>query len=256
MDESIEAAIRMSETEAEQREQSDLHDALLRSKVHMPPLRDDVVMLKLSRRTTDVVNELLKSPLLQDVRSRVMDAGCQILPEWSSGAVLLVPLTAEQVFEAEIELRAHHILARRCDMTSIKDALSALPKRRRPKVKFELGSADRDDAGDGSDNPEEANVDLEGAGEEVERTGPLPGMRVNGSDGPLSREGGRSSSSDALSASDGKHSPRRIELIVEKTFLNFPLPKDDTSECSRNAQSAPCGSLGHAEPPNPRRWRP
>merc|ERR1712203_245766 len=94
--------------------------------------------------------------------------------------------------------------ARRCDKRCIKAALSALPKRRRPKVKFELGSADldRDDAADGSDNPEEANVDLEAAGEEVERAGPLPGMRINGSDGHLSREGGRSSSSDALSASD------------------------------------------------------
>ena len=45
------------------------------------------------------------SPHLSGVIERVTKAGCEVLPDWAAGAVLLVPLTQEQVAEAGITNR-------------------------------------------------------------------------------------------------------------------------------------------------------
>ena len=45
---------------------------------------------------------ILRSEALSAFRARVEGAGCEVMPEWACGAILLVPMTAEQVAEADI----------------------------------------------------------------------------------------------------------------------------------------------------------
>merc|ERR1712139_464741 len=81
----------------------------------------------------DVNTALLSSPPLSAVIERVIQAGCEVCPEWTP-AKLLVPLTQEMVGELGIELRAHHIVAHEGDKQLIEAALRTLPCRRRPTL--------------------------------------------------------------------------------------------------------------------------
>ena len=57
----------------------------------------------------DLVTSLLSEKHLAGPIEGVVDAGCEVRPEWTS-AVLLVPLTQGQVEELGVELSVHHIL--------------------------------------------------------------------------------------------------------------------------------------------------
>ena len=59
------------------------------------------------------------------------------MPEWACGAILLVPMTAEQVAEAGLALKAHHVVALESDRDCVAEALQGVPCRRRPVVKAE-----------------------------------------------------------------------------------------------------------------------
>ena len=59
---------------------------------------------------------ILRSEALSACRARVEGAGCQVMPEWACGAILLVPMTAEQVAEAGLALKAHNVWALESDM--------------------------------------------------------------------------------------------------------------------------------------------
>ena len=39
---------------------------------------------------------------LEAVRAQVEDAGCDILPDWANGAIILAPLTEQQAEEADV----------------------------------------------------------------------------------------------------------------------------------------------------------
>ena len=38
------------------------------------------------------------------------EAGCEVLPDWARGAIVLVPLAEKEAKDAGVELRAHHIV--------------------------------------------------------------------------------------------------------------------------------------------------
>merc|ERR1740122_815884 len=59
------------------------------------------------------------------------------MPEWACGAILLVPLTADQVMEAGWSLKGHNLVALERDRESVAEALKLLPRKRRPQIKPE-----------------------------------------------------------------------------------------------------------------------
>jgi len=208
--EEIADALARSEADAAEQENTDIAAALLHSKVDAPPLSgDNVVVLRLSSRSADIEEKLLAAPALAQCRDLVADAGCEVLPSWANGAVLLVPLTVAQVEEAGLELRAHHIVALEPDRARVEEAIADLPYRRRPKVRPEHQTMGPRDA------------------EQV-----LESQHARGSNdvGPLEDA--------AFEGLDGQETSNRIEISVERTFVHFPDRKD-AAECSVKALSAP-----------------
>ncbi|CAE7942954.1 hecd-1, partial [Symbiodinium necroappetens] len=103
-----------------------------------PPYESDmpehVVLLQLSRCGTKVKEALLSSPGLAERLQYVVDAGCEVTPAWASGAVLLAPLTEEKVIEADLKLRAHHVVAFESDTDRVRAALRGMPCKSRHKI--------------------------------------------------------------------------------------------------------------------------
>jgi len=128
-------------------ENSMLMIAIQRSRADLPALSgDDVVLYRLTRmaRLPEVTSTLLESPLLLPCRERVIDAGCEISPSWSSGAKFFVPCTQQLIAELEqdtgFEILDKHILALRSDKEVIIRALKSLPRKIRPHVSAEHGT--------------------------------------------------------------------------------------------------------------------
>ena len=61
------------------------------------------VLLSLSHTGVKVKDALLKAECLADCRQDVIDAGCELHPEWANGAVLLMPLTELQAQDNQLE---------------------------------------------------------------------------------------------------------------------------------------------------------
>jgi len=218
-------ALRASTDEAVTAYNADLAKTLSLSKIDRGGLSDDsIVVLRLSCRTIEVEQKLLDSVDLLDIRKRVVEAGCELIPEWGCGAIFLVPLTQDMIIEANIdELRAHHVLALEDDVDRIRGALAEIPKRRRPKVKS-IGGGTVQDPPDEVASPQ---------GNQSDPSQDLP----------------RQSCTEALAS-------EQISLTVECTFWSYLEPKI-VSECSRVTQSAPSSTPiaeGMTSSKNPRRW--
>ena len=97
------------------------------------------VLLSLSHTGVKVKDALLKAECLEDCRQDVVDAGCDLQPEWANGAVLLMPLTELQAQDNQLELRPHHVVALKGDKERVLAALQTLPCRSRPKIREEQG---------------------------------------------------------------------------------------------------------------------
>jgi len=147
---------------------SDLAKAILLSKADMPlsgvPLSSDgVVILRLTRkaRSPEVQEALTTSPTLSKCHQRVLEAGCDIMPDWAGGAKLLVPLTTEQLEESGHELSDHHVVALTSDVEHIRAALYNIRFPDRPKITFDsrterhTPAAECTGAGTGGDGPTE-----------------------------------------------------------------------------------------------------
>ena len=93
--------------------------------------RGVVVVLRLTKRNSDVLDVLLMDEFLQKVRAEVEEAGCEVLPDWARGAIVLVPLTEKEAMDAGVELRAHHIVIVQEYQSHVARALSSIPKKRR-----------------------------------------------------------------------------------------------------------------------------
>jgi hypothetical protein len=107
-----------------------LMQALQNSKQTIPrtgfPLNSDgVVVQRLTRmaRSPQLREHLKTTPTLAQCRERVEDAGCSLEPAWGDGAQLFVPLTQEQVAEAELELSFDHVVLLSSDTEQFKAAL-------------------------------------------------------------------------------------------------------------------------------------
>jgi len=156
--------------EGDPNEVDEFMKAIRRSRADLPVLSNDgAVLYRLTRkaRLPEVTSILLESPLLFHCRKRVTDAGCEICPSWSSGWYFL-PCTEQQISELEqagFEIQDHHILALRSDKEPIKEALSSLPRKKRPHVSAEHGT------------PEDFSAQCGGVGDSVEDmdedTGPM-----------------------------------------------------------------------------------
>lgn len=132
----VQTALRESEAHAIQQEQQDVTEALLRSKSDLPAVKYEI--LRLSACSGEITHTLLHSDKLAWCRNRVANAGAQfaLLPEWANGALLLVPVTSQEIADAGIDLHAHHIVAEKGDVESINAALATIPRRhKRPKLK-------------------------------------------------------------------------------------------------------------------------
>lgn len=121
-----------------------LSDALLRSKIGSASVLGegevtglgDILVLRLTRmaRSAEVTAIFLGSPILEYCRLRMTAAGHDIMPPWAGGAKLLVPLDQGLVEEANVVLQHFHIVAYSTDVEKLKQALSAMPCRERPKL--------------------------------------------------------------------------------------------------------------------------
>mmetsp|Transcript_93713 Transcript_93713/g.201116 ORF Transcript_93713/g.201116 Transcript_93713/m.201116 type:complete len:310 (+) Transcript_93713:60-989(+) len=138
--------------EALQREQADVQEALLRSKAE-PKSKDGVLVTRLSFHSPNIMVRIRES--LAELVERVLEAGCDVQPEWAHGAVLLVPLTEMQLREAEIALKAHNIVVLERDLGHVQEVLRGLPRRRRPQLKPECHDQEGMQTGNGS-SPDDA----------------------------------------------------------------------------------------------------
>jgi len=224
----LETAITQSMAEEELAAQENVYvaQAILRSKADAILVSEDdcVVVMRLKRigQATHVRSILSNSAHLQHARELVLEAGCEVLPQWCA-AVLLVPITQETLAETGVELRAHHIVARRSDFESICQALSEMPRRQRPSLYAPPCSAtvaQKDMEDDGAD---EATIVSESR---------HPGFEDRNVEGECNQQ---------------------FEVEIQHTFIHISCPKD-ISEVSRMAESEPCTSAIGQQPVNPRRW--
>ncbi|CAE8667845.1 unnamed protein product, partial [Polarella glacialis] len=168
-----------------------------------------------------VAHEIFQSPDLEKCRAMVLEAGCELRPEWAGGAWLLLPLTREQFEEAGLETTPVHIIALSRDEDALRRALKAVPKEKRPKLRTEnhdadgpCGASQRADAG--SDD-EESMARQVGSG--------------------MGQEHREEEEWFAGAASRAGSSGDRIEIAVERTFVHFPIPRED--QASSVCKSAP-----------------
>ena len=155
----------------------------------------------------DVLDVLLQDECLQDVRAQVEEAGCDVLPDWACGAIVLVPLMEKEARAAGMELRAHHIVIVQEHQVHVERALTAIPKRRRPRAR----RADPEYINSSTTEVLPPNHDAAVDPEHLVYT---------------------------PDHSDNCNAPWHFEWHVERTFVHFPLPQ--TEENSRSVKSEPC----------------
>ena len=151
-----------------------------------------------------------------------------------------MPLTPEQIAEAGVQLRAHHIVARLCDAELFVAALRKLPRRRRPTLDVPQPSEDSvgwHDFG-GSDQSPNFTDDFLGLGHSSDEHEAM-GTQTNQ---PCSSEAERQP--EDLFAMLG--------YTVEHTF--YTLKEKDVSQASNFTSSAPAGTTTSRQPQNPRVW--
>jgi hypothetical protein len=139
-DEKLGQAIDESLAEVIERENSDLVEAIVRSKADAPlEFSDDgVIVLRLDRRARapEVASALLEAPALSSCRARVEQAGCELRPPWANGAWLLVPMTKDLYEESGLHTRSMHILVLSQDEGAVRQALQEkVPNKKRPQLR-------------------------------------------------------------------------------------------------------------------------
>ena len=155
-----------------------------------------------------VLEALLRSPILDECRARVVEAGCEVLPGFANGAKCFVPLTAQQMAECSFELQPQHVVALQGGRSLLERALADVPSRKRLQLKM-------------------------GQRAETKRTHPTLGDQ----DSPEVGDGHPSIVEDAQLG----------RLLIRHTFIHYQSPAG-SSEASVVCQSAPCGTSGAPEP--------
>jgi hypothetical protein len=139
----VEGTTQNSEAAALQKDADELMRGVLESKIEiqktgLPLSFDGVVVLRLTSRarSQEVRGAILNCPSVAPALDHIREAGCSPQPDWSGGhdgPVLLVPLTKEQVDEANVELTYHHIVTPMSLSNSIRHALKSIAKDKRGK---------------------------------------------------------------------------------------------------------------------------
>jgi len=226
----LQEALRQSDVEELQREGRDVQEALMRSKADAWSA-DGVALSRLTFHSPEIALFLLDSHFLAGCRSRVESAGCEVRPPWANGALLLVPVTEEQIDEADIQLKPHNIVMLNSDVELVAQALAQLPRRKRPQLKPECHAEDKP-----LQIPTSAGYH------------PSCSNEIEIKHSTSSQHGGEDQQIGTWMQDVG--------LIVERTFLNFRLA-NEVSEASTMVQSAPAAGAAPPEPAhmNPHRWR-
>jgi len=138
----------------------DLLIAMRNSRSELPPLSNDgVVIFRLTRKANaPQVNELLFDPTgpLAALHQRVLEADCEVAPEWSPVKALFVPCTEAQMEELVegtegsggplYELSKEQIIALQTDEALLDGALRAMSKKHRAKLRRETLADSREEA--------------------------------------------------------------------------------------------------------------
>ncbi|CAE7302140.1 unnamed protein product [Symbiodinium sp. CCMP2592] len=147
------------ESGPDQHSTSDLLVAIRNSKSenpHPPLSGDGVVIFRITRKANaEEVDAILFDATgpLWSLHRRVLEAGCEVRPEWSPARALFVPLTQPQLQELEqaqegnlYEMGKLHLLAMESDGELIKDAFNhAIPRKVRPKLRRETLRMDEEE---------------------------------------------------------------------------------------------------------------
>merc|ERR1712007_112611 len=135
-------------------------------------------------------------------------------PAWSNGALLLVPMTQQQIIEAGIYLESHNILMLASDEQLVKHALAKLVRRKRPELKpehYPHGKPAR-----ACTDIKSRNVEAQhGSSRECNVIKTTAVTRLRGTQAP-------DRSDDRMVGAWMQD----IGLVTERTFLKFPLDKD------------------------------
>ncbi|CAE7904854.1 unnamed protein product [Symbiodinium microadriaticum] len=144
------------ESGSDQDTTNDLLTALRNSKSDNPPLSGDgVVIFRLTRKAhAEEVNAVLFDATgpLWPLHRRVLEAGCEVAPEWSPIKALFVPLTQPQLQELAqgniYELGKVHLLALQSDAELLTEAFNGeLQRSVRPKLRRETPRRDDEEEG-------------------------------------------------------------------------------------------------------------
>lgn len=179
--------------------------------------------------------------------ARMTDASCDPSPSWACGAILLVPLTEDQVAESGLQLRPHNILALRSDQDSISRALGRLPKRKRPQLRAEmlLETAAEQSAVVECGQCRQQIVQHKGQ----ERVGEFCSHAASSVQETGTHEATVDCHEDRC---DALLCNCQVRVEVERTFLHYRFA-NSASWDSALVASAPCGEAGSPELANPRR---
>ncbi|CAE8661455.1 unnamed protein product [Polarella glacialis] len=222
--------MQQSDAEAVAQELQEVHKAVLLSKAEGFS-SDHIVLWRLKKCSARVSDALSTSDELSACHDRVREAGCELMPTWAGGAVLLVPLTLELYEELGLKFAPYHVLSLSSDRERLEAALRSVPVKKRPTVSsdhraalLQTGTGDlggiRGDSGGGAGQDQQESDEQE-----------------NGEDGR----------SEVSEAEDGR-SQGRPQLEIVRTFFEFPLLRD-VSEASSSGlvRSAPEVSWGRGE---------
>jgi len=232
---------READEQADQRFNNDTLKALLLSK--SDAIAMEVSFGYLTHHSEQIRNKaILEAPCLQDCRDNVLQAGCEIFPAWANRAICLVPLAEHQASEhlsttmdMQLDnLQPHHVFIKRCDIPKLHEALfSSLPKRDRPKYRFEV----RSDIGEDGLSTSRFGCEYHplSSGEEIFA------FHDDAQDAPQAVD------VDAIAV----EASGVAAFSVLNTFIHFPNPR---SEASSMIHSAPCASQIDLKK-NPRRWK-
>jgi len=224
-----------------QSEQAQLHEALLRSKADAWSL-DNVILTRLTFHRPEVTAHLLQAKEVESCRARVECAGCSVQPNLAKGAMLLVPVTEQQIVEADIELKPHNILMLQCDLQFVVEALARLARRKRPGLKPEHYPYGKSEV--------VANDSMDCHSQTNQWQGPQD-CPSPVAEAPLLPDTDMQLHSEIQNIGSWIH---ESGIVVERTFLSFPVKKD-VSEASTVVQSAPALGSTYAERVNPHQWR-
>jgi hypothetical protein len=140
----LEVTIQNNKAAALQNDAGELMRGVLESKLEiqkkgLPLSVDGVVVLRITSRarSPEVREAILKCPSVAPVLDHIREAGCSPQPAWSGGhdgPMFLVPLTQEQVDEANVELTYHHLVTPMSLCDSIRCALKSIAWKKRPQL--------------------------------------------------------------------------------------------------------------------------